>query len=350
MKWMYLTILAIFLLNACSKKAADPYLHYQDFPAEKSLQGKVIPLDTALLRYPYRIKIVDSTAFILDLHNADNFLHAFTYPGFKHIVSFGKRGEGPAEMLQANTIRVFSSDSVWTVDGQKTKVSRWSVSSEGVAQKEEEIQLSKSKLWVTDFTLIDDNTFVIPDYSGSCSFYKEDKQGFITDTVGSLPTILHPTSPNRQTLGQVWTRFIDYNPGNGILALVTQLGEVLEIYNLKTGSRQVIYGPHDEPQFKQAKEYAIPDGVMGFGNVFVGNRYIYAIFQGTSFKEIQQAAKAGTPRPQGGQFLYVFNFEGMPVQKYTLDHSISGFHLDEASGKLIALDLNSDDPVVEFNL
>ena len=40
--------------------------------------------------------------------------------------------------------------------------------------------------------------------------------------------------------------------------MATQLGEALEIYNLKTQTHNVIYGPAGEPQFI-AKGGKIPD-------------------------------------------------------------------------------------------
>lgn len=351
MKWLFLSVFASILLSACKQNTENKYPRYQDFPEEKSLQGKVIPLDTALFRYPYRIKIIDSTAFIMDLHNADNYVHAFTYPGFKHRASFGKRGEGPEELIQINAMYITSYDSIWVIEGQKTKASRWSFSpATAEVRKIEEFQLSKDKLWVTDMVMADGNTFLIPDYSGSCSFYIENKEGIITDTIGALPTELHPVEPSRQTLGQVWTRFISYNPGNGRVALASQMGEVLEIYNLKDGSQIVTYGPNGEPIFKVAGKYAMSEGIMGFNNVYVGNKYIYAIFQGVTMKEIRQKIKDNIPRMQGGKQIYVFDLDGKPVRKYTLDHSISGFYLDEASGKLFGLDVNNDEPVIEYNL
>lgn len=68
----------------------------------------------------------------------------------------------------------------------------------------------------------------------------------------------------RPALAQAWRSFIDYNPRNGVLAAVTQLGEVLEIYNLKDSTHVVRIGPHGEPKFKVAEGYGIPTGIMGF--------------------------------------------------------------------------------------
>ncbi|WP_373150437.1 BF3164 family lipoprotein [Bacteroides eggerthii] len=44
----------------------------------------------------------DSLAIILDLHPESYYLHSFTYPEWKHITSFGKRREGPGEILLAD--------------------------------------------------------------------------------------------------------------------------------------------------------------------------------------------------------------------------------------------------------
>ena len=74
---------------------------------------------------------------------------------------------------------------------------------------------------------------------------------------------------NKVALAQGWRSFMDYNPKNGILAMVTQLGEVIEIFNLKTGEHRVYYGPHGEPLFHISQGYGLPIGIMGFHDVKV---------------------------------------------------------------------------------
>lgn len=58
------------------------------------LKGEIVPIDTALFRYAYRMRVQGDKAVILDLHNADYYYHVFTYPDFQYQSSFGKRGEG----------------------------------------------------------------------------------------------------------------------------------------------------------------------------------------------------------------------------------------------------------------
>ena len=68
---------------------------------------------------------------------------------------------------------------------------------------------------------------------------------------GVIPTVDEDALQNaRPALAQAWRSFIDYNPRNGILAVATQLGEVLEIYNLKDSTHVVCMGPHGEPEFQ----------------------------------------------------------------------------------------------------
>lgn len=68
--------------------------------------------------------------------------------------------------------------------------------------------------------------------------------------------------------------------------MVTQLGEVLEVYNLKDSTEVIRIGENGEPKFKIFEGYGIPSGIMGFSDVQVTDNAIYAVFHGTTFKEI----------------------------------------------------------------
>lgn len=135
-----------------------------------------------------------------------------------------------------------------------------------------------------------------------------------------------------------------------MLVAVTQLGEVLEIYHLKDSTHLVCIGPHGEPEFQVSEGYGIPTGIMGFGDVQVTDNAIYAVFQGKAFKDIIENARQGKRLPDGGQFIYVFTLQGEPLRKYVLDHYIHGIYVDEQRGVIVATDVNSDEPILEFNL
>ena len=89
---------------------------------------------------------------------------------------------------------------------------------------------------------------------------------------------------------------------------------------------------------------------MGFSDVQVTDRAIYAVFHGRSFKEIVRDARNGINHPDSGQFIYVFSLAGKPLKRYVLDHYICGISVDEQSGVIYATDVNEDEPILEYSI
>ena len=133
--------------------------------------------------------------------------------------------------------------------------------------------------------------------------------------------------------------------------MVSQLGETLELYNLNDRTHKDLYGPNGEPEFKTARDGSgVPDGIMGFNDIKVTDKYIYAVFQGIKLKDDLAAYKQGKELEDGGRFIYVFDLKGNPVQKYTLDHAIHGIDVNEKTNTIIATEVKSDDPIIEFKI
>ena len=345
----YLFLFFLFLIS-CSKKHkeyADNVFAYSEFPQEKELKGEVIELDTALLRYPFRIRIKGDKAIVMDLHGLDHYGHLFQYPSFQYLSSFGKRGDSPTEMLSLENFRL-QNHVVWTLDANKSELTRLDFSSSGDSLlRDEAVTLDEDILRPLDFAIYNDSMFIIPDYSGENRLCRVGRNGRLIDKIGIIPTIDEKALKNaRPALAQAWRSFLDYNPNNGILAAVTQLGEVLEVYSLKDSTHVVRIGEHGEPEFKISDGYGIPTGVMGFSDVQVTDSAIYAVFHGTSFKEI---ARQSGSLPDGGKYIYVFSLKGEPLCKYVLDHYVYGIWVDEATKTIMATDVNNDQPILKFD-
>ena len=133
-------------------------------------------------------------------------------------------------------------------------------------------------------------------------------------------------------LAQAWRSFIYYNPRNGILAAVTQLGEVLEIYNLKDSTHVLRVGLHGEPEFQVAKGHGVPVGRNCGIQRCTGDEYcFYAVFQGDTLDEISRKMQKGDMM-DGERCIYVFSLTGEPIRKYVLDHYVYGISVDELNG------------------
>jgi len=108
----------------------------------------------------------------------------------------------------------------------------------------------------------------------------------------------------------------------------------------------IINSKNGAPKFDEKQNYAIPNGIMGYSDVHVADDAIYVLFWGYSFDDIR---KRGV-RQEGGNRLQVFDTNGIALKEYILDRYITGFWLDKSKNTMLALDVNSDQPIVEYKL
>ncbi|WP_410518786.1 BF3164 family lipoprotein [Bacteroides fluxus] len=343
-------MLLLTLLAACATATHEKGMLYTDFPETKELSASTQVLYTALFRYPFRIRVQGDRAVVMDLHGQETFFHLFHYPDFSYLSSFGKLGDSPEEMLSAENIR-WNRQSLWTLDANKSELTRFGFDSSGDSLlRQETVGLDKDILRALDFVTYGDSTFIIPDYSGDSRFCWVNREGKLLRKMGKIPSSNEDALKNaRPALAQAWRSFIDYNPENGVLAAVTQLGEVLEIYNLQDSTHVVRIGPHGEPKFQVSQGYGIPTGIMGFSDVQVTDSAVYAVFHGRSFKEIAQNARRGI-HVDGGKYIYVFSLTGEPLRRYVLDHHVCGISVNEREGIILATDVNKDEPIIKYKM
>ncbi len=226
-KYLFLFFLILLSCGKNHKDYGKNVFPYSGFPQEKELRGEVIELDTALFRYPFRIRIKGDKAIVMDLHGSEYYGHLFQYPSFRYLSSFGRRGDSPTEMLSMENFRLCNHE-LWTLDANKSELTRLDFSSSGDSLlREETVTLDEDILRPLDFTVYDDTTFVIPDYSGESRFLKVSCKGKLIEKIGAIPTANEKALQEaRPALAQAWRSFLDYNSHNGVLAAVTQLGEV----------------------------------------------------------------------------------------------------------------------------
>ena len=344
-------LLMAMIFEGCGSNYKEIYPRYAECPIENNLTSTdTISCDSVYLRYPYRIAIEDSLAVVLDLHPDTYFLHAFTYPDWRPITSFGQRGKGPEDILSAERVRICSADSIWVLDSNRKQLTRWAVSaSAGTASRLEEINLDQRLIRTLDFCK-SENGFIVPDYTGNYRYHLLDSRGNIMESCGNIPTEIPVADEHKIALAQAWRSFMDYNPKNNVLAMVTQLGEVIETFNLKTGEHHVLYGPGGEPEFKISQGYGLPIGIMGFTDVQVTEDKIFTIFQGVSMQEIAHNLQLGLSTPDGGRFLYTFSITDLFLHCQKLNHLICGFTITQKEKAIAALDVNKDNSIIYFNL
>lgn len=332
-------ILSLCILVSCTQAVDSKNII---FPETVPLVGVEKVLSSVYLKYPYRVRLDDTSLYVMDIHPADYYCHEFDYPSMEHRHSFAKQGEAPGEFLDAENIRLDTFGNFWVLDANKKKI----VNFVGATIPQETIPLDEELIRTLDFDLLNDSTFIVPDYTGSYRLHLIDRQGKLIRSLFHIPTASADHSYNANfPLAQAWRSFIHYHADHGILAMVTQLGQVLEIYDILNERIVNIVKPKGmEPQFVVRENYAVPTGIMGYSDVHIGKEHIYAIFWGRSFDEIKQQQT----QVEGGKYIHVFDLQGNPVKQYVLDRHITGFHIDEKNGIIIGLDVNSDQPLIEY--
>jgi len=333
------TLLSISFIS-CSDPSSRDAMH---FPETIALSGKELTIENVYMKYPFRIRLKDSNLFVTDLHPVDYYCHWFSYPSMEYQRGFAGRGEAPHEYLDVENIRFDAGSSVWILDANNRKITKFLT--DAPENTDTKINLSKELVRTLDFDVLNDSVFIVPDYTGENRLCFIDRQGKILKKAFAIPAPKSNRKGSDVMMAQAWRSFISYNPDRGILATVTQLGQVVEIYDIKNDSLiRVVNQKAGAPRFQERGGYAIPDGIMGYSDVYVGNENIYAVFWGHSFDDIRR----NKVENEGGHFIHVFDLEGNPVRRYLLDRYITGFCIDEEQKRIIALDVNSNQPIVEY--
>lgn len=342
--------ISILFLSSCIGDGVHRTSRYTDFPNNKNLHAQVVRLDTTLLRYPTRIAVRDSVAIVLDLHNSHHYFHAFAYPEWKYITSFGQKGGDTEEMLSAETFHFHSLDTIWTLDADRSEIIRWQISpSLSSVQQQERIQLDGKLVNTLDFCPMNSGFFV-PDHQGVYRFHQINEKGECESSYERIPTHMPYKQAAAPILAQAWRSFIAYNSDKNILALATRLGEVIDIYYLDENRFTIKRGPGGDPEFRISQENSIPTGIIGFNDIQITDKYIYTIFHGRTLKDITADYVQGKKVEDGGRFIHVYDLDGQPACKYTLDRAIYGIYVDEEKGVILGTDVNGNEPIVQFSL
>lgn len=155
-------------LASCAPAPPSGSVVYASFPSERRLQGRPVSVDTALFRYPFRVRVQGDRAAVLDLHGTDRFVHLFSYPDFRYVASCARRGEGPEETLSAEDIR-WKGDCLQLLDANRSELTVWQEAGDTLVRRSR-VKLDEGLLRALDFVQGDDTAFLVPDYSGDHRF------------------------------------------------------------------------------------------------------------------------------------------------------------------------------------
>ena len=333
------SITCLSILIACNKMGSGSIIQVNEFPENSDITCVQMHLsEDNLVEYPCKVIVTDSMLFLLDLGRAaDYFVHSYSLVDYLYHQSFFKRGQGPDEYLSINNIQILR-DTLYAYSstnevvclpldniGNDTEINRYKMSSDfGYLNRGHKIN---EYFYFPVFNSFNDNRMLELNRNG--------------ELVSSFGELVSDLSAIDIVAYQAYMPFL--NGRDSILVAATQFGEVLEIYNLNDYSQTTVVGKNGYPKFQEINGFAVNKGIVGYEDVQVTERYIYALFNGES-EELKVVNR------QGGRYLYVYSHDGTPMLKLTLDRYIIAFFVDELNQRAYLLDVNSDTPLFYADL
>lgn len=335
------SFILVFLLLSCKDKGGkiEEYIPLTEFK-EVSLD------DSVLLKYPYRVKVCDSVAIILDLHASSGYyIHLFSYPEFEHRMSHIRRGKGPNEFTTLNTFVVFH-DSLHLMD-PFTRVQD-SYSLKDLLWQEHPFPTMTSYdntgiLTILNYQKTSDG-IVFVENGEKRKLVRLRQNGKREETPLQSPDIKIPS----EYYPSLWNSFFAYDEKSNTTAIVTQLGDLLEIVN--NDEVKSIEGKGGLPAMvSMGGKYFSVGKIDGYDDVKIYGDYIFALYSGADMEEIDELIDKDEFVPDGSDKLRVFNLNGDLVACFQLSHYATGFDLDMETKKMILLDVNSENQVVIYD-
>jgi hypothetical protein len=128
--------------------------------------------------------------------------------------------------------------------------------------------------------------------------------------------------------------YVGKRPDNKKIVLAYGATDVLEIYDVTTGKMIIVlHGPDDYDVYppvthdKMKKYFTQKKGTREAYMVQVSNRYIYALYNGTSDKN----------KYTGGKYIFVFDWDGNLIKRFDLREKIGSFAVDEKNFRIYAV-------------
>ncbi len=303
--------------------------------------------ESLFLGHVRRVLVRDSVLYLWDIKSPSMML-AVKYPSLEPICEFMSKGKGPEEMLELGG---FDLDDryLYVMASREPKMAIYVLDSL--------MRGARRPLRMVEFPAEVAPSFAFAKAGGDSIVLQSarpDRRVLVCDTAGGLlrAQYLLPEGSDKREIEPMlvpylWVSQMTYC--NGRLALVTRLGEVLEICNpADTVQTIVVVGQDGIPVFS-------PEGFMGQVNGFMDVRIVgdkvYAIYSGVTMKEIDRMLDEVGHAPSGGRYFRVYDLNTGQLERiYELDRYISTFDVLPDGRTVIAADPNSEHQLCTFTL
>lgn len=332
----------IMTLIGCSSESNNGNAKYKFKSEERKGAIREIILEDQLLG-PVSIAVYDSIMVLRDISEPP-FFHIYNINSGKAIAKFGTRGQGPEDYNAPTQVDIDTrSREIMTFDVQSKLYRTYSLDTiikNGVARNTKSIRFPVE---IEDPRPINDSIFITLG-SFEKGMYAICNKGEIVKTEFDYPGEINLPDIKKAF---IFDGKLKVSPDKTKLAYAALFCDVIEIFNIKNGNMEKIktlftFLPEysdgsNGDQIRVAVKHSTP---MGYLDLFAGDNYIYALYNG-------RTKEAFKDRYFYGNQIHIFDWEGNPVKNLIVDRDIRALSVDETNNLLYTISYNineSEDP------
>ena len=335
-KYSIISVIAIFLFAKCTyQKLNDNDIKIKKFPFEID----IVPIQESkddIFNYAYvDIKIINDYVVVVD-RKSDIILRFLDKNSLSYLFSKISKGRGPNEILLPGAMQV-KGDTLILIDKIKKQFLIYDIN------KIHEDKLLKpvnsheiNMTAINDIKMINQNRFIISGDISDGLVCLYDSMGSKTGVVGEPPAGYPTGYANIGYFNSSHKFRIETFPHKNCFLVSSMFSDKLQIFCNNGSDNFQITGPDNiVPKFNFKSNYIVIDdeSKLGYLDVVIKNKYIYALYLGYSQTEMMNSAHITTS-------IYVFKHNGKPVGQYNLGRNIKCFDVDEKNGYFYTLQLN----------
>lgn len=331
-----LVVLLVTFLTACSSTVKYNYSNYKEVlePTEKIKLHSKLVIKKREINFLVDFEIIDNYIVLVD-KKSDKAIKIFSLPYSKPVVSFGNKGQGPAEFIQPIDIILDPKDNekFWVYDLSLRELKKFDLK-DVFRENFYPEKIVRFKEGTPVYLTISPKEEILTTgifYKGRIWVYN--MKGDLVRIIGKIPVKFKSKNLSIQH-SQGFLGKLAYDPQKEEIFLATEFGSIVEKYKLKTGKLvATCIGPDEffpEYDVTRAGSYY----VLSFNNkTRIGyidikfnqkRKRVVLLFAGQKFFDSK-----GNPTKGNGHKIFVMNNECRIEKEYLLNRGIRHFFLSE---------------------
>lgn len=339
-----LCCLIILIISSCSERNSIK-IQPSNIKFEKQMDISYTTVSTDFLfSYPVSLVLTEKELIIQDERGHDYFFHVLDKNTWKLISEFGRKGNGPGEMLYPSYNPHIQNEEFQIYDYHTNKIHYFRKENH-VFSFERHVDINKSLVDRKSFMRQCVNICNMYVTMGDNGIYMDGQIALLDNNLKmkgrfSDYIVLSNDKKNDEYLRKEMLNiyFLKIAPDNSYMVFASYKTGVLDIFtleNIPENIERINTLLLTEPMTKNN------ENIYGFEDVFVTDKYIYTLHNGMSADENPLLAKS----------IKVFDKYGNPVAQYHVDIDMRCIAVDENNKKAFAISYQEEDgfSLIELN-